>query len=59
MAFALACKDAGMEDCPASFATETKEELLAHLALHAETSHPEMEMDEETQQHLDALVKTI
>ena len=59
MAFSVACKDAGMATCPGSFATETREELFAHLALHAAQQHPEMTMDDATKRHLDAVVKTI
>jgi predicted small metal-binding protein len=59
MAVSIACADAGGATCPGSFTTETREELLAHLALHAETAHPEMTMDDATKQHLDRLIKTV
>lgn len=59
MAFSMACKDAGMTDCPGSFATETREELFDHIALHAAKSHPDMKMDDATKQSVDQVVKTI
>ena len=34
MAYSIRCADAGV-DCPGSFTTETKEELLKHVELHA------------------------
>ncbi|PKN82043.1 MAG: hypothetical protein CVU47_04590 [Chloroflexi bacterium HGW-Chloroflexi-9] len=59
MAFSMACKDAGMAGCPGSFATETREELFEHVALHAAKAHPDMRMDDATKRHVDAVVKTI
>jgi predicted small metal-binding protein len=34
MAYSIKCADAGV-DCPGSFTTETKEELMKHVELHA------------------------
>ena len=34
MAYSIRCVDAGT-DCPGSFTTETKEELMKHVELHA------------------------
>ena len=59
MAFSMACKDAGMTGCPGAFATETREELFEHIALHAAKSHPDMKMDEATTQAVAGVVKTI
>ena len=59
MAFSMACKDAGMAACPGSFTTETRAELLEHVALHAAKTHPEMKMDEATKRHIDEVVKTV
>ncbi len=39
MAHSIRCADAGT-DCPGSFTTETKEELMKHLELHANEAHP-------------------
>ncbi len=41
-AYSYACKDCeGMEACPASFVTETKEELWKLIELHASIAHGE------------------
>src|SRR5881397_530744 len=39
MAHSIRCADAGT-DCPGSFTTETKEELMKHVELHANEAHP-------------------
>jgi predicted small metal-binding protein len=53
MAYSIRCADAGM-DCPASFTTESKDELMKHVELHAQEAHPGLELEPE---QLDALVK--
>lgn len=57
MAYSLACADAG-QDCPAAFTTETQDELMRHVEMHAETAHPEMELNDELRQQIGGLVKT-
>ena len=37
MAYSIRCADAGV-DCPGSFTTETKEELIKHVELHQSRS---------------------
>jgi predicted small metal-binding protein len=54
MAYSVTCADAG-GDCPGKFTTETKEELLEHLEVHVEASHPGLELGPE---QVDALIKT-
>jgi hypothetical protein len=42
MAYSYRCADyPGMQDCPASFTTETEEELWQHLELHGAAAHQE------------------
>lgn len=42
MAYSYQCSDyPGMEDCPASFTTETEEELWKHIELHGAAAHQE------------------
>jgi len=53
MAYSIKCADAGT-DCPASFTTESKEELMKHVELHAQEAHPGLELDPE---QLDTLVQ--
>ena len=41
MAYRISCADSGA-NCAGSFTTETKEELLEHIKIHAKHSHPDM-----------------
>lgn len=43
LAYAAACKNVGV-DCPGSFTTETKEEVLKHIDLHLKESHAGIEL---------------
>jgi predicted small metal-binding protein len=43
MAYSIRCADAGV-DCPGSFTTETKEELIKHMELHTREAHPEVDL---------------
>ena len=54
MAYSIKCQDAGM-DCPGAFTTETKEELMKHVELHAKEVHPGLQLEPE---QVAALVKT-
>jgi len=54
MAYSIKCADAGM-DCPGSFKTETKEELLKHVELHASEAHPDLDLQPA---QVEALVKS-
>ena len=54
MAYSIRCADAGM-DCPGSFTTETKEELLKHVALHATEAHPDLDLQPE---QVEALIQS-
>lgn len=47
MAHSLRCADTGA-DCPGEFRTETEDELMSHVELHARTAHPEMTLDDAT-----------
>lgn len=57
MAYSLRCADTGA-DCPGVFVTETEDELMQHLQLHASVAHPDMELTPETVQQLKGLVRT-
>ena len=54
MPYSIQCKDAGM-DCPGSFTTETKEELVKHVEMHAQEAHPGLDLKPE---QVEQLVKT-
>ena len=53
MAYSLTCADTGA-DCPGNFTTESKDELVKHVEMHAEEAHPGLEL---TQEQIDSLVK--
>lgn len=54
MAYSIKCSDAGL-DCPGSFTTGTKQELMKHVELHAQEMHPDLELEPE---QIEALVRT-
>jgi predicted small metal-binding protein len=54
MAYSVQCRDAGV-DCPGSFTTESKEELVKHVELHAKEAHPGLELEPE---QVEQLIKT-
>jgi predicted small metal-binding protein len=49
----MACREAGL-GCPGSFTTESREELVKHVQLHAHESHPELDLSRED---IDQLIK--
>jgi predicted small metal-binding protein len=53
MAYSIRCADAGT-DCPGSFTTETREELM-NVELHANEAHPELDLQPE---QIEALVQS-
>jgi predicted small metal-binding protein len=57
MSFSITCADSGA-NCPGAFTTETKDELMQHLQMHATTAHPDMQMNAETMGVIDGLIKT-
>ena len=54
MAYSIKCADAGV-DCPGSFTTESKDELMKHIELHVQETHPGLQLEPE---QVEALVKT-
>lgn len=53
MAYSMTCADTGAE-CPGQFTTESKEELVRHIEMHAGEAHPELELSAEM---VDSLIK--
>jgi predicted small metal-binding protein len=53
MAHSIECADAGT-GCPASFTTESKEELMKHVELHVQEAHPDLDLEP---QQVEALVR--
>jgi predicted small metal-binding protein len=56
MPYTIACADAGMS-CPASFTTETKDELFEHVMMHGSKKHPEIAADSNMGAQLEQLVR--
>ncbi len=56
MAYSLKCGDLG-NDCPGSFTTETQDELMKHVELHAGQAHPDMEMTPEVMEQVQGIVR--
>jgi predicted small metal-binding protein len=45
-AYTVSCRDTGA-DCPGSFTTESKDELIEHVQLHATKAHGEPDLSRE------------
>ncbi|MDA5095705.1 DUF1059 domain-containing protein [Aliiroseovarius sp. KMU-50] len=61
-AYSYACRDCeGMEACPASMTTQTKDELWQLMALHAKLAHDEnaADWDQDTRDYLETLIKPV
>ena len=56
MAYQLTCADTGAK-CPFTVRTETRDELLEHVKIHARVSHPEMAPP--TPDVVEKLIKTV
>ena len=57
MAYSLRCADTG-NDCPGEFRTDTEDELMQHVQLHAQVAHPGMSLDDATVAQIKDLVKS-
>ena len=58
MPYSIACGDMGV-DCPGSFTTETRDELMEHATIHLKTAHSDMELNDETMAEVEGIVKTV
>jgi predicted small metal-binding protein len=58
MAYSLTCADTGA-NCPGSFTTESKDELLEHVQLHATHAHPEIVGNAEAAAMIPQLIKQV
>jgi predicted small metal-binding protein len=58
MAYSIRCADSGA-DCAGAFVTETEEELLQHVQMHASVAHPEMALTPEAVTQIKGLVRTV
>jgi len=58
MAYSVSCADMGA-NCPGSFTTESKDELVEHAVMHTKAAHSEMEVNDAFMAELDATIKTV
>jgi predicted small metal-binding protein len=58
MAYSLACADTGA-DCPGAFTTESKEELMDHVQMHAQRVHPELASNPDLGAMVQTLIKQV
>ena len=56
MAYELRCADTGAQ-CPAEFRLESEDELMEHVALHAQRAHPDLSLDDATVGQIKGLVR--
>ena len=56
MPYTIACADAGMS-CPASFTTESKDELFEHVMMHGEKMHPEIASNTDMSAQMEKMVR--
>ncbi len=61
-AYSYACRECeGMETCPASIVSESRDELWRHMELHALLAHQEdaEKWDVQTRTYLDTLIREV
>lgn len=58
MAYSLTCADTGAS-CPGNFTTESKDELVEHVMLHADRAHPELAGNPELGAMVQTLIKQV
>lgn len=58
MAYQLTCADTGA-NCPFKVTTETKDELMQHVQIHAKAAHPEMASKPPSPETIEKLVRQV
>ena len=58
MAYSVSCADMGA-NCPGSFTTESKDELVEHAVMHTKAAHSEIEVNTEFMTELETTIKTV
>jgi predicted small metal-binding protein len=58
MAFKLTCADSGAK-CPFEVVASTRDELMAHVKVHAEMSHPEMASKPPSPETFEKLIRVV
>jgi predicted small metal-binding protein len=54
----MACAETGAK-CPFEVVTETKDELMQHVQIHAKTAHPEMASNPPSPQMIEQLIHQV
>jgi predicted small metal-binding protein len=58
MAYKLTCAETGA-NCPFEVKTETKDELMQHVAVHAKMAHPEMASKPPSPEQIEQLIHQV
>jgi predicted small metal-binding protein len=58
MAYKMACAETGA-NCPFEVKTETKDELMQHVMIHATVAHPEMAGKPPSPAQIEALIHQV
>jgi predicted small metal-binding protein len=58
MAYKMACAETGAK-CPFEVTTETRDEMMQHVAVHARMSHPEMASNPPTPAQIEKLIHQV
>jgi predicted small metal-binding protein len=58
MAFKLVCAETGAK-CPFEVVTDTKDELIQHVGIHARMAHPEMASNPPSPEMVNALIHEV
>jgi predicted small metal-binding protein len=58
MAFKMACAETGA-NCPFEVQTGTREEAIAHIAVHVKAAHPEMAAKPPSPEMIDQLIHQV
>jgi predicted small metal-binding protein len=58
MGYSIRCADSGA-DCLGEFTTETEDELMQHVQLHASVAHPDMQLTPEASEQIKGLIRSV
>jgi predicted small metal-binding protein len=58
MAYKLVCAETGAT-CPFEVVTDSKDELMAHVGVHARMAHPEMAANPPSPEMIDKLIHVV
>ena len=58
MAYKLVCAETGAK-CPFEVVTESKDELMKHVGIHAQMAHPEMAANPPSPEMIDKLIHVV